>query len=138
MVTETSDTVQATATWRMNYSAPNLTSAAMFSRRVGEIEAAHLGRELGTFWEDILARATACISCRSRDWNHMQTRSSSIGTNISPDKRKIFCECCGQLSRKRAFLRNLTWRFSSEETLHWRREPNRFKAFKLSCGLGTP
>jgi hypothetical protein len=61
MVTETSDTVQATATWRMNYSAPNLTSAAMFSRRVGEIEAAHLGRELGAFWEDILAHATACI-----------------------------------------------------------------------------
>jgi hypothetical protein len=46
---------------RMNFAVPNLMSAAMFSRRVGEIESKHSTETMGPFWDEILAHATACI-----------------------------------------------------------------------------
>jgi len=46
---------------RMNYAVPHLISSAMFSRRVGEIEARYAGQGLGSFWDEILAHATASV-----------------------------------------------------------------------------
>jgi hypothetical protein len=46
LITEAPDTMSATVKTRMNYAVPHLMSAAMFSRRVGEIEAKHSGQ----FW----------------------------------------------------------------------------------------
>jgi hypothetical protein len=45
----------------MNYAVPHLVSAAMFSRCVGEIEAEHAGQALSSFWDEILAHATATV-----------------------------------------------------------------------------
>jgi hypothetical protein len=61
LVTEGPDIMQARMTLRMNYAVPHLVSAAMFSRRVGDIETAHLGQGIGPFWEEVLAHASACI-----------------------------------------------------------------------------
>jgi hypothetical protein len=58
---EGQDTMTATLALRMNYSMPHLLSAAMFSRRAGEIETDHAGKEFGPFWDELLANATACI-----------------------------------------------------------------------------
>jgi hypothetical protein len=54
-------TMTATLGLRVNYSVPHLLSAAVLSRRVGEIETDHEAKELGLFWDDLLAHATACI-----------------------------------------------------------------------------
>jgi hypothetical protein len=61
LITEAPDTMSATVKTRMNYAVPHLMSAAMFSRRVGEIEAKHSGQAFGSFWEEILAYATATV-----------------------------------------------------------------------------
>lgn len=61
LITEASDILSATAKTRMNYAVPHLLSAAMFSRRVGEIEAKHSGKAFGPFWDEILAHATATV-----------------------------------------------------------------------------
>jgi hypothetical protein len=54
-------TMTASLALRMNYSVPHLLSAAMFSRRVGQIEMENAGKSFGPFWDDLLANATACI-----------------------------------------------------------------------------
>lgn len=54
-------TVQAAGDTRVNLSGPHLLSAASFSRRVGDLEAAHAGKEFGEFWNDIFANATATV-----------------------------------------------------------------------------
>jgi len=54
-------TVKATADTRVNLSVPHLLSAASFSRRIGELEAEHGGKEFGEFWNDIFASATATV-----------------------------------------------------------------------------
>jgi hypothetical protein len=61
LITEAPDIMSATVRTRMNYAVPHLMSAAMFSRRVGEIEAKHSGQALGPFWDEILAYATATV-----------------------------------------------------------------------------
>jgi hypothetical protein len=61
-VIEMADAVaHATADTRVNLSIPHLLSAASFSRRLGELEAEHVGKEFGEFWHDILAQATATV-----------------------------------------------------------------------------
>jgi hypothetical protein len=47
LITEGPDVMKATLKTRMNYAVPHLLSAAMFSRRVGEIEGKHSGQGLG-------------------------------------------------------------------------------------------
>jgi len=54
-------TMQATGRTRVNLSVPHLLSACLFSRQVRELEEENLGRELGAFWEPILAHATANV-----------------------------------------------------------------------------
>ena len=61
LITEGPDIMQARITLRMNYAVPHLVSAAMFSRRVGEIETTHSGQGIGPFWDEMLAHATASI-----------------------------------------------------------------------------
>ena len=54
-------TIQATGRTRVNLSVPHLLSACLFSRQVRELEEENRGRELGAFWEPILAHATANV-----------------------------------------------------------------------------
>lgn len=54
-------TIQATGRTRVNLSVPHLLSACLFSRQVREREEENRGRELGAFWEPILAHATANV-----------------------------------------------------------------------------
>jgi hypothetical protein len=54
-------TIQATGRTRVNLSVPHLLSACLFSKQVRELEEENLGRELGAFWEHILAHATASV-----------------------------------------------------------------------------
>jgi hypothetical protein len=61
LITEAPDVMSATVKTRMNYAVPHLLSAAIFSRRVGEIEAKHSGQAFGPFWDEILAHATATV-----------------------------------------------------------------------------
>jgi len=61
LITEAPDIMSATVKTRMNYAVPHLLSAAIFSRRLGEIEAEHSGQDLGPFWDEILAHATATV-----------------------------------------------------------------------------
>jgi hypothetical protein len=49
--------MSATVKTRTNYAVPHLLSAAIFSRRLGEIEAEHSGQDFGPFWDEILAHA---------------------------------------------------------------------------------
>jgi len=44
-----------------NYAVVHLAAAARFSRRVGEIEAAHPDAVLGDFWEEIRHCSSACV-----------------------------------------------------------------------------
>lgn len=46
---------------RTNLSIPHLFSACSFSRRVRELEEQNSGQKFGSFWEDILANATATV-----------------------------------------------------------------------------
>ena len=61
LITEAPDIMSATVKTRMNYAVPHLLSAAIFSRRLGEIEAEHSGQDFGPFWDEILAHATATV-----------------------------------------------------------------------------
>jgi len=61
LITEAPDIMSATVKTRTNYAVPHLLSAAIFSRRVGEIEAKHAGQAFGPFWDEILAHATATV-----------------------------------------------------------------------------
>jgi hypothetical protein len=45
----------------MRFAVQHLLGAASFSRRVGEIEAAHAGEQFGAFFDEILHSATACV-----------------------------------------------------------------------------
>lgn len=53
--------IHGTARTRMNMSLPHLLSACFFSRAVCDLEGANLGKRFGSFWQEILAHATASI-----------------------------------------------------------------------------
>ncbi|MEN8260512.1 MAG: hypothetical protein ABFS02_07985 [Pseudomonadota bacterium] len=53
--------IQFSGDARVNLSVPHLSSAASFSRCVGELEAEHSGKEFGEFWRDIFANSTAAV-----------------------------------------------------------------------------
>src|SRR5262249_14598463 len=61
LITEAPDIMSATVKTRTNYAVPHLLSAAIFSRRLGEIEAEHSGQDFGPFWDEILAHASATV-----------------------------------------------------------------------------
>jgi hypothetical protein len=50
-----------TISTRMNFAVQNMMAAARFSRAVGSIEAAHAGQPYGSFHDEILHNASACI-----------------------------------------------------------------------------
>ncbi|MFU6384524.1 hypothetical protein ACM78Z_26690 [Pseudomonas aeruginosa] len=52
---------RSTARSRTNLSIPHLLSACLFSRQVLELERLNAGLELGSFWDDIIAHASASM-----------------------------------------------------------------------------
>jgi hypothetical protein len=59
--TEAPDIMRPALKERTNYAVAHLLSAAIFSRRLGQIEAEHSGQDRGSFWDEILAHATATV-----------------------------------------------------------------------------
>jgi hypothetical protein len=53
--------MQATGDTRVNMSVPHLLSAAIFCRRVRELEHANSGQPFGEFWHDIFANASGAV-----------------------------------------------------------------------------
>lgn len=53
--------VNAVGVTRMHFTGQHLMAAAAFSRRVGEVEQAHVGEQFGPFFDEILWNASACI-----------------------------------------------------------------------------
>jgi len=56
-----SSTVSAQARTLQNFAVQHMLAAALFSRRVGELERTHAGAPFGPFWEEILHCATASV-----------------------------------------------------------------------------
>jgi len=54
-------TVQGYGDTRVNLAVPHLLSAALLSRRLGELEAEHTGEEFGEFWHEIFANASGAV-----------------------------------------------------------------------------
>lgn len=54
-------TFQAQGDTRVNFSVPHLLSAAVLSRRVGELEEEYAGSEFGAFWHPVFANASGTI-----------------------------------------------------------------------------
>ncbi len=86
-------TVKATADTRVNLSVPHLLSAAFFSRRVGELEAEHSGKEFGEFWSDIFASATATVFASI-------AALESYANELFIDHEKVFPELKPQIMAK--------------------------------------
>jgi hypothetical protein len=56
-------TMIGTAHFQMRFSVQHLLAAAEFSRQVGKVEVANAGQDYGSFCDEILWHATACVFC---------------------------------------------------------------------------
>lgn len=93
-IVETADAVDTiSVSMRMNFSVAHLLSSAQFCRETRIIEAAHLGKPLGDYWEELQAHAIATVLTSVAGLE-------SYVNELFVDHEEVFSELPIQLTKK--------------------------------------